>query len=126
MQNHVLEAIKKLNRISFLYDYSIQNCKPYRIGKVRDMYQMVFKEIDLAYSIHEFDCKNYRDVFDSDKKMELVSLKKEESISRQEYEEAAFYRDKEKTVLRSLLFSIGVNETDKFFVWNETIYKISW
>ena len=125
MQDQLRETVHRLNRIIRLYEFSIIHSSPYRIGRVRNLFESVLLDAKSKYEIREFSSKNYIQLFDSHQKLEVVIFKKRKAITSGDYELAASLRDDEKSILRSLLLSIGVNKTDQFFATNERIYKIT-
>jgi len=124
MLSHLHECIRKLNRASQLYDYSIRNSNAYRVGRVRELYHNVLQEVIKSYRIEKFNSKTYQIIFDRNEILESLIREKENAISINNYELAATLRDKENKLLRSLLQSVGVDITVNFFHHGNTIYQI--
>lgn len=124
MQDQLLESVHRLNRTSRLYEFSIVHSSPYRVGRIRNIFESALFEVKSKYEIKEFSSQNYKELFDTDQKLELLISEKRKAITARDYESAATLRDREKRILRSLLLSIGVSHSDQFFTARERIYKI--
>jgi hypothetical protein len=124
MPNHLHEWVRKLNRVSQLYEYSIRNSNAYRVGRIRELYQNVLQEVTTVHRIEQFNSKTYQIIFDQNEILESIIYEKEKALSIREYELAATLRDKEKRLLRSLLKNIGVDITSQFFHHKDIIYQL--
>jgi hypothetical protein len=124
MQHHLHDCVQKLNKISKLYDYSILNAMPYRIGKIRALYLKMIEFANIRFGINDFSSKSYSKFFGRNEYLETILQKKKEAIDSNEYEVAAELRDKEKVILCALLSEFGVSSSTKFFVIDGKIYKI--
>ena len=123
MQDQLVETVKNLNRVNLLYKYAIRYGRPYRVAFVRKVFENMLSDTVMKFSVIDFDSKNYTDVFPLNSRLEIVIMKKKESIASAKYEIAASFRDIEIAILRSLLQSIGVAKSDRFFVRGGKIYK---
>jgi len=124
MPSQLYSYVKKLNRLSRLYDYAILNATPYRIGRIRKFYQKTLLEVSAEFEIQVYDMSNYRKLFGTNEKLELVDVKKNEAISSFDYESAATLRDRQKAMMWEKLLSIGVCQSARFFTVNNQLYKI--
>jgi hypothetical protein len=124
MQSQLLDTVQKLNRLILLYDFSVLYSKPYRIGRIREMYQNALNKANSEFEVKDFSSSNYREFFQQDQRLESVISRKMNAISTGDYESAATQRDEEKKILRTLLLTVGVGKTDQFFANSERIYKI--
>lgn len=113
------DHVRRLNSLHKLYDKAIRISKPYRISKIKSLYEN--EKVDLA--ICTFESSNYKDVFPTDDLLENVIRQKEAAIQQKEFEKAAILRDKEKARLNELLKRIGIDESDKFFICKDIIYQ---
>lgn len=124
MPHHLHDCVQMLNKISKLYDYSILNAKPYRIGKIRARYLKIIEFANVQFGINDFNSKSYSEFFGRNEDLETILQKKKEAIDSNEYEVAAELRDKEKVILYTLLSEFGVSSSTKFFVIKGKIYEI--
>lgn len=124
MQSQLRDTVQRLNRITLLYDFSVLHSKPYRISRLRVMYQNAMTKANSEFEIKDFDSSNYLEFFKPHQRLESIISRKVKAISVGDYESAASLRDEEKNILRSLLLTIGVTRTDQFFANSERIYKI--
>lgn len=124
MQDQLHDTVRSLNRIKSLYDFSIRYSSPYRIGRIRNLFEKALHDAKGKYEIKTFDTQNYNQLFRAHDKLDLMRSKKISAIASNDYESAALIRDQERRILRSLLSSIGIRESDQFFVNEGRIYKI--
>ncbi len=124
MQDQLHNTVQSLNRIARLYDFSIRHSKPYRISRMRNLFERALHDAKVKYEIENFDTQKYNQIFNTHEKLDLARSKKKRAIASNDYEEAALFRDQEKSILRSLLFSMGVSKSDQFFANEGRIYKI--
>lgn len=124
MQSQLRDTVQRLNRIIRLYDFSVLYSKPYRISRIRVIYQDAMTKANSEFEIKNFDSSNYLELFQPHQRLESIISRKAKAISEGDYENAASLRDEEKNILRSLLATIGVSNADQFFANEEWIYKI--
>ncbi len=124
MQNDRSKLVKRLNRLSKLYDITVQSGKPYRISKSKKLFINALAKVSSEYPILEFDSSTYKNIFNESGRLISIISKKREAVEAKEYETAASLRTMEKKLLRSLLAEIGVNPSDHFFIYGNNIYKI--
>lgn len=124
MPKHLHSCVHRLNKVSRLYDYSIQHSRPYRIDKVRTTYQRLIEFVVAEFGITEFNSGLYNSFFGKNESLEQILIKKHEAIERKEYEAASELRDKERGIIISLLSEYGVNSSTRFFIKDERIYKL--
>lgn len=124
MPHHLHDCVQKLNKINKLYDYSILNARPYRIGKIRALYLKMIDFANVQFGINDFSSKSYSKFFGRNEDLETILEKKKEAIDSNEYEVAAELRDKEKVLLYALMSEFGVTSSTRFFVMKGKIYRI--
>lgn len=124
MPSHLHNCIRKLNKASQLYDYSVRNSSPYRIGRVRAIYESIAELVIAEFGITEFNSDLYNSFFGKNESLERILRKKHMAIERKEYEAASELRDREKSIIISLLSEYGVNSSTRFFIKDERIYKL--
>lgn len=124
MPHHLHDCVQKLNKINTLYDYSILNARPYRIGKIRALYLKMIEVANIQFGINDFSSNSFSKFFGRNEDLETILQKKKEAIDSNEYEVAAELRDKEKVFLYALLSEFGVSSSTKFFIIDGKIYKI--
>ncbi len=124
MSGDLINNIKKLNRLSRLYDAAIANGKPYRVSRVRNLYENELNNIQTKHTIFAFDTHKYQSIFGSDVKLTYLHEKKELAIKKGHYEIAAQLRDQEKIVLSLRLSKLGFDVNENFIIIGDSIYQL--
>lgn len=124
MQEQLRNSIIKLNRIRRLYDYAIQYGRPYRIAKIRSLYERILSKLKQEYDVQILCAKNYMAIFGDQPQLSRLGDRKLKAIRNKEYELAADLRDAEKKLIRYLLSVIHIPLGDYFFVFKGQVYQI--
>lgn len=124
MSADLRSKVKKLNRLFRLYDSTIAYGKPYRVSRIRNLYQRFFADLQSKYTITVLDSHNYQSLFGQDTKLNYLLEKKELAVKKGHYEIAAQLRDQEKIVLNLKLFNLGFDTNENFILIREKIYQL--
>ncbi len=124
MSEDLHSRLRKLNRLSKLYDAVITSGSPYRISRVRNLYEDLLNSLRKKYTISILDSQKYQILFGSDIKIASILEKKEKAIQARQYEIAAQLRDLEKSVLNLKLAELGFNVSENFLIIGEGIYQL--
>lgn len=124
MKKEQTELAQKLNRLHLLYDRAIQIGKPYRIGKIRNLYTDLRAYAESKYPIVALTSENYFIITGRNEKLDSIIAEKLKAVSNKEYELAASLRDKERRFLQILLESIGVENDTIYFVFKNIIVQL--
>lgn len=124
MSGDLINNVKKLNRLSKLYDAAIANGKPYRVSRVRNLYENELNNIQTNHTISTLDTQKYRSIFGSDDKLTYLVEKKELAVKKGHYEIAAQLRDQEKIVLSLRLSKLGFDVNENFIIIGDSIYQL--
>lgn len=124
MSEDLSNKVKKLNRLSRLYDFAIAHGKPYRVSRIRNLYQSIFTDLQRKYTITILDSHNYQSLFGPDSKLTYLLEKKELAVKKGYYEIAAQLRDQEKIVLSLRLSNLGFDVNENFIIIGDGIYQL--
>lgn len=124
MSGDLHNNVKKLNRLSRLYNVAIEYGKPYRVSRIRNLYQKIFTDLQSKYTITILDSINYQSLFGKDIKLTYLLEKKELAVKKGHYEIAAQLRDQEKIVLSLRLSNLGFDVNENFILIGEKIYQL--
>jgi hypothetical protein len=124
MKNEQTELAHKLNRVHLLYDRAIQIGRPYRIGRIRNLYTDLRAYTESKYQIVTLTSENYSAIIGRNEKLDSIIAEKLKAVSNKEYELAAGLRDRERRFLQSLLEPIGVGNDTIYFVSKNVIVKL--
>ena len=124
MSGDLHNNVKKLNRLSRLYNVAIKYGKPYRVSRIRNLYQKTFTDLQSKYTITVLDSINYQSLFGQDIKLTYLLEKKELAVKKGHYEIAAQLRDQEKIVLSLRLSNLGFDVNESFILIGEKIYQL--
>jgi hypothetical protein len=124
MSKDLINDVRKLNRLSKLYDAAIANGKPYRVSRVRNLYENELNNIQTNHSIFTMDTHKYQSIFGSDVKLTYLLEKKELAVKKGHYETAAQLRDQEKIVLSLRLSTLGFDVNENFIIISDSIYQL--
>lgn len=126
MESQHSELLQKLNRLSILYDKAVMESKPYRIGATKKyLSDHVLKIQNLFGEIIQLNSNNYSVLLGRIDKIEEVINKKEEAVSRQEYETAANLRITEKILIQTHLrrkFDLSMDQ--RYVLVQGQIYQV--
>lgn len=124
MSRDLINNVRKLNRLSKLYDAAIANGKPYRVSRVRNLYEKELNNIQTNHTIFTLDTHKYQSLFGSDVKLTYLLEKKEQAAKKGHYEIAAQLRDQEKVVLSLRLSTLGFDVNENFIIIRDGVYQI--
>lgn len=124
MSEDLLDKVIKLNRLSKLYDTAISHGRPYRVSRIRNLYQNEFAYLQSKYTISILDSNNYQLLFGPDAKLSYLLEKKEKAVEKGQYEIAAQLRDQEKIVLSLRLSKLGFDVNENFIIIGDSIYQL--
>lgn len=124
MSGDLINSVRKLNRLSKLYDAALTISKPYLISRVRNLYENELNNILINHTISTLDTHNYQSIFGLDAKLTYLLEKKELAVKMGHYEIAAQLRDQEKIVLSLRLSKLGYNVNENFIIIGDSIYQL--
>ena len=117
-----IEIVEKLNRVNLLYNFAVSYSKPYRIGKIKSLFNDALLEASKRFIVRELNDTNYSEVIDISQNLETIISKKHEAIVQQDYEIALMFRNKEKEIVRKSLEALGVKLDARYSVINNCLY----
>lgn len=124
MSRDLINSVKKLNRLSKLYDAAFSLGKPYQISRIRNLYENELNNIQIKNAISILDSRKYQRIFGSDVKLTYLLEKKELAVKKGHYEIAAQLRDQEKVVLSLRLSKLGFDVNENFIIIRDSIYQL--
>lgn len=124
MSGDLINNVRKLNRLSRMYEVAIANGRPYRVSRVRKLYEKELNNIQTNHIISTLDVHKYQSIFGSDVKLTYLLEKKELAVKKGHYEIAAQLRDQEKNVLSLRLSKLGFDVNENFIIIGDSIYQL--
>lgn len=124
MQGQLPDIVKRLNKIHRILERAKKISKPYRLSRVRQLYETLLKEAANRFEIQKLEFHDYEKFFKSSDLLLTTLRAKSDAINRGEYELGVSLKDKEKQLVRKLLLNNGYSECDVFFNHENVIYHL--
>jgi hypothetical protein len=122
MSSQLEKTSCQLNRLNRLMSYANMYLKPYRRGRIKQLYDVALKKATLQFDLQRFDLDNYSEVLSFDENLNDVLNRKKLALDSFHYDLAAQLRDEERKIVRQLLSSIGVNTQNRFFIFKSKLF----
>lgn len=124
MQNQLPDIAKRLNKIHQIFERAKKISRPYRLSRIRRLYEAELREAEKRFEIQKLEFHYYHKFFKSSDLLLTTLRAKTDAINRGEYELGVALKDKEKRIVRKLLVENGYREDDVFFHYENVIYHL--